>query len=150
MIAWLARLAGGSATWWLAGIAGAAALAFVVTTQIVLHNRQAALEASEAAKQALAADLDEARQVNARNVETLDQLRADHARELADTRARLAQAATTAVELAKLRDRNAEDPDAAGALADRCPALDRLLDRLRETGAAPDRDPDRARRGPPP
>lgn len=138
----LARLAaiftGGG--WWLVAIVGAVALGYIGTTQFVLHQRQAALDAAVARNATLERDLDALADVNDANLETAKQLRADHARDLADLAARIDRAERVRRNLVVVRMENARDPDAARPLADACPILDRYFDRVRaEGGGAPDR-----------
>lgn len=153
----LSWLTGRSLSTWIIGVAAIAAAGYVGATQLVLHNRQSALDDAVAAGQKLAAtnatltsQLDQVTTLNAGNLRVLAELQADHQRDLADIQARSSRAEAIARDLAELKVRNAQDPDADATLADRCPALDRLFDRMFEPdapGAAPgDRDEDRARR----
>lgn len=144
MIAWIARLAGGiSLSGWLLGALALAAAGYVATTQVVLRNRQAALDDAVAAAQALSArnatltsQLDQVQALNAQNVETLARIQADHARDLGDLGARLARAQKAGRTLIVVQQENARDPDASKPLADACPLLHRFLERVRSEGGA--------------
>lgn len=138
----IGRLLGGIGLsgWLLAGLALAAA-GYVATTQVVLHNRQRALDDAVAAGQTLSArnatltgQLDQLQALNAQNVETLARIQADHVRDLADLEAKLARAEKAGRTLYIVQQENARDPDASKPLADACPLLDRFLERVRDEG----------------
>lgn len=148
MLAWIGRLLGGIGLsgWLLGGLA-----ASLVAQQVVLHNRQRALDDAVAAGQKLSArnatltgQLDQLQALNAQNVETLARIQADHARDLADLAGQLERALKAGTALTVIRMEIARDPDASQLLADRCGPLDRFLDRLRQSGAA---DGDQGRAG---
>lgn len=149
----LAFLTGGAVKWWLLGGIVLAVTGYVGTTQLVLHNRQKALDAAVETATKLAADkqrlqdqVDDLAGINDDNLQTLDELRADHERDLGDLQAELARRKKAGMRLTVVRMENARDPDAARPLADACPMLDRFLERVRAEGGAgnPDRDADRA------
>lgn len=158
MFAWIARLLGGiGLSGWLLGGAAAAAIAYIAGSQLVLHNRQRALDDAVAAAQTLAArnatltgQLDHVERLNLENLATLAELRADEARAMADVSAQLERARKAGTALTVIRMEIARDPDASQLLADRCGPLDRLLDRLSAPGgtAAAGGDEDRASGGP--
>lgn len=140
MLAWIGRLVGGIGLsgWLLGGLAAA-----LVAQQVVLHNRQRALDDAVAAGQTLSArnatltgQLDQLQALNAQNVETLARIQADHARDLADIEAKLARAKKVGRTLYVVQQENARDPDANRPLDDVCPLLDRFLERVRDEGGA--------------
>ncbi|BBK37672.1 hypothetical protein STAQ_27500 [Allostella sp. ATCC 35155] len=144
MLSRIGRLLGGiGIPGWLLGGLVLAAAGYVATTQVVLHNRQKALDAAVAAGQTLSArnatltgQLDQLQALNARNVETLARLQADHDRDLADLDAKLARAEKAGRTLYLVQQENARDPDANRPLGDVCPLLDRFLERVRDEGGA--------------
>ncbi|MGE0716711.1 MAG: hypothetical protein AB7P02_14825 [Alphaproteobacteria bacterium] len=149
---------GGGATWWIVGVAGLAVAGYVAASQVVLHNRQVALdEAADLAKR-LAADkavlqrqVDDVTRLNSENLTELARLRAAHVRDMADIEAELGRAKKAGQKLVGVYQEAARDPDAKAPLATACPAADRYLDRLRREAAggaaAPDRDEDPAGAG---
>ena len=153
---WLLKLfTGGAAIWWIAGVAALAVGGYVVTTQVVLANRQEALDDALAASQKLAAEkatltgqVDQLQRLNTLNLETLAQIRADHVAAVSDLESQIERARKAGTRLTVVRMENARDPDAARPLAEACPLLDRYLDRsLRDSAGAAagaDRDADRA------
>lgn len=157
MLAWIGRLLGGiGVSGWLLGGLALAAAGYVATTQIVLHNRQSALDDAVAAAQTLSArnatltgQLDQLQALNAQNVETLARIQADHARDMSDLAGQLERARKAGTALTVIRMEIARDPDASQLLADRCGPLDRFLDRLPTGGgaAAAGGDENRARGG---
>jgi cell division protein FtsB len=153
MLSWIGRLLGGIGLsgWLLGGLAAA-----LVAQQVVLHNRQRALDDAVAAAQTLSArnatltsQLDQVERLNLENLATLAELRANEARAMADVSAQLERARKAGTALTVIRMEIARDPDASQLLADRCGPLDRFLDRLPAGGgtAPTGGDEDRARRG---
>lgn len=160
MLSWIGRLlAGIGLSGWVLGGLALVVAGYVATTQVVLHNRQAALDDAVAAGQTLSArnatlteQLDQVQAINGQNVETLARLQADHARDVSDITAQIQHACKANTALTVIRMEIARDPDASQLLADRCGPLDRFLDRLPAGGgtAAAGGDEDRTRRRPAP
>lgn len=135
MLAWIASLIRGvSLTGWVLGGAAAAALAYVAGSQLVLHNRQAALDAALADKAILSSQLDQVQALNADNLRVLAQMEEDHRHDLEDLGAKLARAQKAGRTLIVVQQENARDPDAGRPLGDVCPLLDRYLERVRDEG----------------
>ncbi|BBK30596.1 hypothetical protein STHU_12300 [Allostella humosa] len=129
--------------WAMAAAIAAAALWIWVERDAAAGWRHRAA-AAEARAALLGTQLDEATAINAGNLAELDRLRRAHARDLADMAADLARSRKAGTRLTVVRQEIARDPDASQPLADRCPAVDRLFDRLlARPGVAAD-DPDRA------
>ncbi|MGE0717604.1 MAG: hypothetical protein AB7P02_19310 [Alphaproteobacteria bacterium] len=154
----LAWLGGGSIAWYVAGALALAGLGYVAASQVVLHNRQLALDRTADLAERLAADkailqrqVDDVTRLNTENLAELGRLRAAHARDMADIEAELGRAKKAGQKLVVVYQEAARDPDAKSLLADACPAADRYLDRLRRQAAggaaATDRHQDRAGAG---
>lgn len=132
MFAWIGRLVGGiGATGWIVGGLVAAALVAFATQQIVLHNRQKALDAATEKIGKLQGTIDTLADINDQNLDQLAALRAQREQDERDLRAELAMAEKVRRTLVVVRMENAHDPDANRPLADACPLLDRYFDRLR-------------------
>ncbi|BBK30327.1 hypothetical protein EDC65_2228 [Stella humosa] len=137
---WLLRLfAGGSAAWWCAGAAAVAAIALagmVWIEQGATAGQRRRAEAAEGRAATLLQQLDLVTEVNASNLAAMAAQRQAHARDLADLSAEAERARKAGARLVVVKQEIARDPDAYSPAADRCPALDRMLDRLRLDGAA--------------
>lgn len=148
MFRWVAGMVAkiGGAGWLMGGLAVAAA-AYVGGSQIVLHNRQKALEAATEKIGALQGTIDTLTDINDQNLDQLEALRAQRARDERDLRAALDRAEKVRRTLVVVRMENARDPDASRPLADACPILDRYFGRMRAVAGADGRGADRAGSG---
>lgn len=137
-----AALGGGGALLFRLGVRtallAAAVLGVVVYvgwTQAALSARTAETTAAVAQAEALSRDLDTAVEVNATNAKIAEERARQNARDMADVLSRLRRTEARNAALQERTRQNARDPDARRLAADVCPALDRWLDRLRDSGA---------------
>ncbi len=130
--------------WIVAGTIAAAALWVSVERASAAHWRHAAATA-EAGAAVLRGQVGELADLNQANAAELVRIRQAHERVVADLATDLDRARKAGTRLTVIHQEIARDPDAAAPLADRCPALDRFLDRLLDDrGGAATGDADRA------
>lgn len=147
-------LTGGGWKLYAIGAVAVVMAGYVTASQIVLHNRQVALNEAAALATRLAEDkavlqrqVDQVVALNAENAAELGRLKAAHARDMADVAADLERARKASQRVIVVRQEIARDPDAQAPLASVCGPAARDLDRLRrEAGGItpPDSHPGRA------
>lgn len=132
------------AAWIVAGLVAVAAAWIGLERDAAAGWRQAAATA-EARAGVLRGQVDGLAAINEANAAELGRIRLAHDRAIADISADLARARKAGTRLTIVRQEIALDPEAATPMADRCPAFDRLLDRMLDhrDGTA-DRDEGRA------